>query len=40
MQLSEVAIPLFENLQEGTQLIIEYVEESGQKTVQTAYPAE
>jgi len=40
MQLSEVAMPLFENLEEGTQLIIEYVEENGQKTVQTTYPAE
>lgn len=40
MQLSEVAIPQFENLEEGTQLIIEYVEENGQKIVQTTYPAE
>ena len=40
MQLSEVAISQFENLEEGTQLIIEYVEKSGQKTVQTTFPAE
>lgn len=40
MQLSEVAIPLFDNLEEGTQLIIEYVEENNQKMVQTTYPAE
>lgn len=40
MQLSEVAMPQFENLEEGTQLIIEYVEESGQKIVQTTYLAE
>ena len=39
MQLSEVAMPQFENV-EGTHLIIEYVEENGQKTVQTTYPAE
>ena len=40
MQLSEVAMQQFENLEEGTQLIIEYVEENGQKTVQTTYLAE
>lgn len=40
MQLSEVAMPQFENVEEGTHLIIEYVEENGQKTVQTTYPAE
>lgn len=40
MQLSEVAMPQFEKLEEGTQLIIEYVEENGQKIVQTTYPAE
>lgn len=40
MQLSEVAMPQFENLEEGTQIIIEYVEENGQKIVQTTYPAE
>ena len=40
MQLSEFAIHLFDNLEEGTQLIIEYVEENDQKMVQTAYPAE
>ncbi|QUG40035.1 hypothetical protein KD050_11970 [Psychrobacillus sp. INOP01] len=40
MQLSEVAMPLFENLEDGTQIIIEYVEESGQKVVQTMYLAE
>ena len=40
MQLSEVAITLFDNLEEGTQLIIEYVEENNQKIVQTTYPAE
>lgn len=40
MQLSEVAMTQFENLEEGTQLIIEYVEENGQKIIQTTYPAE
>lgn len=40
MQLSEVAMPQFENLEEGTQLIIEYVQENDQKIVQTTYPAE
>lgn len=40
MQLSEVALSQFKNLAEGTQLIIEYVEERGQKTVQTTFPAE
>ncbi|MFJ7825837.1 BsuPI-related putative proteinase inhibitor [Psychrobacillus sp. NPDC096623] len=40
MQLSVVARPQFENLEKGTQLIIEYVEENGQKIIQTTYPAE
>lgn len=40
MQLSEVARHQFESLEEGSQLIIEYVEENGQKIVQTTYPAE
>lgn len=40
MRLSEVAIPFFSGLEEGTQLIVEYVVENEQKVIQFASLAE
>ncbi|MEK4484170.1 BsuPI-related putative proteinase inhibitor [Psychrobacillus sp. FSL H8-0484] len=40
MRLSEVAIPFFDGLEEGTKLIVEYVVENEQKVIQFASLAE